>query len=44
MEKLEMKVVRPFGPSVVHAKIPVDTIEILNKYIDGIVTDKKKII
>tara|TARA_B100001057_G_scaffold344439_1_gene345436 strand:- start:154 stop:789 length:636 start_codon:yes stop_codon:yes gene_type:complete len=43
MEKLEMKVVRPFGPSVVHAKIPVDTIEILNKYIDGIVTDKKKL-
>jgi len=38
-----MKVVRPFGPSVVHAKIPVDTIEILNKYIDGIVTDKKKL-
>ena len=43
MEKLEMKVVRPFGPSVVHAKIPVNTIEMLNKYIDGIVTDKKKL-
>ena len=42
MEKLEMKLVRPFGPSVIHAKIPVNTVETLNKYIDGIVTDKKK--
>ena len=42
MEKLDMKLVRPFGPSVIHAKIPVNTVEILNKYIDGIVADKKK--
>ena len=42
MEKLEMKLVRPFGPSVIHAKIPVNTVEMLNKYIDGIVADKKK--
>ena len=26
MEKLEMKLVRPFGPSVLHAKIPVNTL------------------
>ena len=42
MEKLEMKLVRPFGPSVLHAKIPVNTVEMLNKYIDDIVADKKK--
>ena len=42
MEKIEMKLVRPFGPSVIHAKIPVNTVEILNKYIDDIVADKKK--
>ena len=41
MEKLEMKLVRPFGPSVIHAKIPIKTVEMLNKYIDGIVADKK---
>ena len=42
MDKLEMKLVRPFGPSVLHAQIPINTIEILNKYIDSIVADKKK--
>ena len=42
MDKLEMKLVRPFGPSVLHAKIPVNTVEMLNKYIDDIVADKKK--
>ena len=42
MEKNEIKIVKPFGPSVVIAKIPNNTIEILNKYIDDIVADKKK--
>ena len=42
MEKLEMKLVRPFGPSILHTKIPVNTVEMLNKYIDDIVADKKK--
>ena len=42
MEKNEIKIVKPFGPSVVIAKIPDNTVEILNKYIDDIVADKKK--
>ena len=42
MEKNGIKFVRPFGPSVIIAKIPVNTLEMLNKYIDGIVADKKK--
>jgi len=42
MEKNDIKIVKPFGPSVVIAKIPVNTVETLNKYIDGIVADKKK--
>ena len=37
MIKLEMKLVRPFGPSILHTKIPVNTVEMLNKYIDDIV-------
>ena len=42
MEKTEIKIVKPFGPSVVVTKIPVNTLEMLNKYIDDIVADKKK--
>ena len=42
MEKNGIKFVRPFGPSIVIAKIPDNTLEMLNKYIDGIVADKKK--
>ena len=42
MIKLDMKLVRPFGPSILHTKIPVNTVEMLNKYIDDIVADKKK--
>ena len=41
MIKLDMKLVRPFGPSILHTKIPVNTVEMLNKYIDDIVADKK---
>ena len=42
MEKNQIKIVKPFGPSVVIAKIPLNTLEMLNKYIDDIVADKKK--
>ena len=42
MEKNGIKFVRPFGPSIVIAKIPDNTLEMLNKYIEGIAADKKK--
>ena len=34
MDNNEFKIVRPFGPSVVLAKIPSNIVESLNKYID----------
>ena len=43
MEKVEVKIVRPFGPSVVIAKIPPNTIEVLNNYIDTLIGDEQKI-
>ncbi|MDC3166683.1 2OG-Fe(II) oxygenase family protein [Candidatus Pelagibacter sp.] len=43
MEKDEFKIVRPFGPSVVLAKIPPNTIKVLNNYIDTLIGDEEKI-
>ena len=43
MDNNEFKIVRPFGPSVVLAKIPSNIVESLNKYIDEIIADEKKI-
>jgi len=43
MDNNEFKIVRPFGPSVVLAKIPSNIVESLNKYIDKIIADEKKI-
>ena len=37
-----IKVVRPFGPSIARVKIPNDLIEILNSYVDKIISDEKK--
>ena len=42
MDNNEFKIVRPFGPSVMVAKIPTAIIETLNKYIDTIIADEKK--
>ena len=42
MNKADLKIVRPFGPSVMIAKIPTDTLSALNNYIDTIISDEKK--
>ena len=38
----DIKVIRPFGPSVAKVKIPNDLIVSLNNYIDNIIEDEKK--
>jgi len=42
MEKNEIKILKLFGPSVMVAKIPTNTLDALNNYIDVVVEDKKK--
>tara|TARA_Y100001935_G_scaffold144617_1_gene119522 strand:- start:261 stop:899 length:639 start_codon:yes stop_codon:yes gene_type:complete len=42
MDKINLKVIRPFGPTYAHAKIPNNIIEALNNYIDKIIKDKNK--
>ena len=42
MNKVDLKIVRPFGPSVMIAKIPTETLSALNNYIDTIISDEKK--
>jgi len=41
-EKLETRIIRTFGPSVMQVKIPKNIVDNINLYIDGIVSDKKK--
>jgi len=41
-EKLETRIIRTFGPSVMHVKIPKNIVDNINLYIDAIVSDKKK--
>ena len=38
----ELKVIKPFGPSIARVKMPNDLIDNLNKYIENIILDKKK--
>ena len=42
MDKIDLKVVRPFGPTYAHVKIPNRIIESLNNYVDKIVLDRNK--
>ena len=42
MDKIEIKIVRPFGPTYAHVKIPNRIIVSLNNYIDKIVLDRNK--
>ena len=42
-EKIQSKIIKKFGPSILHVKIPKNIIKILNNYIDQTVEDKKKI-
>jgi len=41
-KKLQNRIIKTFGPSVLHVKIPTNIIDNLNLYIDGIVSDKEK--
>ena len=40
--KPEVKVLKPFGPSIAKVKIPEETVNALNKYVDEAVKDEKK--
>ena len=42
MDEGQIQILKPFGPSIVRAKIPSTTLETLNKYIDEIIKNKKK--
>ena len=39
----DLKVIKPFGPSIARAKMPEDLIINLNNYIEETISDKKKI-
>jgi len=41
-EKLDSRVIKNFGPSVLKVKIPQNIVDTINQYIDGVVIDKKK--
>jgi len=38
----QIKIIKPFGPSIAWVKIPPDLIKNLNSYIDKVIEDKKK--
>ena len=40
MDKIDIKVVRPFGPTYAHVKIPNKILDSLNDYIDNLIKDK----
>ena len=41
-EKLDSRVIKNFGPSVLKVKIPTNIVNAINQYIDKIITDEKK--
>ena len=41
-KKLETRVIKGFGPSVLKVKIPINIVNNINLYIDGLVADEKK--
>ena len=42
MEKIDLQIFRPFGPSILKVKIPKDILDKLNNYIDKIIIDNEK--
>ena len=42
MDEGQIQLIKPFGPSIVKAKIPIKIVENLNNYIDEIVANEKK--
>ena len=41
-EKLDIKIIKNFGPSVLKVTIPKNIVDLINQYIDGLVNDKEK--
>ena len=41
-EKLDIKIIKNFGPSVLKVTIPKNIVNLINQYIDGLVNDKEK--
>ena len=39
---MEIKLLKPFGPSILKAKIPQNIQDKLNNYVDNIIINKKK--
>tara|TARA_B100000902_G_scaffold39903_1_gene47449 strand:+ start:77 stop:715 length:639 start_codon:yes stop_codon:yes gene_type:complete len=42
MDKIDIKVVRPFGPTYAHVRIPNRILDSLNDYIDNLIKDENK--
>ena len=42
MDKIDIKVVRPFGPTYAYVKIPNKILDSLNDYIDNLIKDQNK--
>tara|TARA_B100000035_G_scaffold228937_1_gene197197 strand:- start:168 stop:812 length:645 start_codon:yes stop_codon:yes gene_type:complete len=42
MDEGQIQLIKPFGPSIVKAKIPIKIVDSLNSYIDEIVANEKK--
>ena len=42
MEKMILKVLRPFGPTIAKVKIPENLVEELNDYTDEIINNEQK--
>ena len=42
MDKIDIKVVRPFGPTYAHVKIPNRILDSLNDYIDNLIKDQNR--
>ena len=41
-EKLDIRIIKNFGPSVLKVTIPKNIVDLINQYIDGLVNDKEK--
>ena len=39
---MEIEIIKPFGPSIVKLKLPIDIIQKMNDYTDGVIKDIKK--
>jgi len=40
---MDLRILKPFGPSILHVKIPKKLVEDINNYIDELILDKEKI-